>query len=506
MGNSDQIYYGYTADGGDEKTASEAITDKESSPNSSIRDSVVDWTPDEETRLVRKLDFIVMVLLGLGFFALQYDRGNIGNALTDFFFRDVGITQNQFNIGQQLLSAGIVLLEIPSNIVLYRVGPSIWISCQIVAFGLVATFQAFQKGLASYLATRLTLGLCESGFIPAGLFTITLWYRRKELAVRFACFFLANVIAQSSSGLVAYGILQMRGVSGLAGWQWMFIIEGLFTILVAGIFASLFPGTPANPVTLTGLRYFTEREVHIMRERIRLENPDGGARKSISMAQLKDTLTTWRIYPHLLLTICALAPAGVLWAYGPSLVVSYGYDRLKSNALVSVGGWLVIPVNVVVGLTADKLQKKSLIVIVGLFFWWGFCIGNLLIAATNNRNGKFAILTLSSAFATSWHPVNGSWLAANAKNPADRSIRMAMFIMSANASGIVGSQLFQAKDRPRYKTGWTVVVALISTAIVIAILNTISYWHANKKIERRRAAAGRGDGQEVVEGKAKYYI
>jgi hypothetical protein len=117
------------------------------------------WTPDEEKRVVRKLDSIVMPLLMLAFFALQLDRGNIGNALTDFFFRDVGITQNQFNVGQQLLSLGIVLLEVPSNFILYRVGPAKWIGVQIIAWGFVATFQAFQKGVAAFMVTRLLLGL-----------------------------------------------------------------------------------------------------------------------------------------------------------------------------------------------------------------------------------------------------------------------------------------------------------------------------------------------------------
>lgn len=92
------------------------------------------------------------------FFFLQLDRGNIGNALTDNFLKDVGITQFQYNIGQQLLSAGIVILEIPSNLMLYRFGPRIWISGQIFAWGLVGTFQAFQSGLGGFLSTRLLLG------------------------------------------------------------------------------------------------------------------------------------------------------------------------------------------------------------------------------------------------------------------------------------------------------------------------------------------------------------
>lgn len=158
--------------------------------------------------------------------------GNIGNALTDFFFEDVGITQTQFNVGQQLLSLGIVLFEIPSNYVLYRVGPSLWLSCQIFAFGLVATFQAFQRGVGAFMATRFLLGMCESGYIvsveamllvrltdkvgqPGGLYTITRFYKKDETSKRFSIYFIGNMFATATSGIIAYGILHMRGICGL---------------------------------------------------------------------------------------------------------------------------------------------------------------------------------------------------------------------------------------------------------------------------------------------------
>ena len=122
-------------------------------------------------------------------------------------------------------------------------------------------FQAFQKGQAAYLTTRLLLGyatyrhtshvvlaltisrLCEAGFIPAGLYCITMWYKREETSIRFAYYFVGNLTASACSGLVAYGMyvlltysfvlmttntyssLQMRGICGLAGWQWMFIVR-----------------------------------------------------------------------------------------------------------------------------------------------------------------------------------------------------------------------------------------------------------------------------------------
>lgn len=89
---------------------------------------------------------------------------------------DIGVTQNQFNVGQQMLSLGIVLFEIPSNMVLYRVGPGKWLTLQLFLFGTVSTFQAFQNSYGSFIATRFLLGITESGFIPGGLWTLSTWY------------------------------------------------------------------------------------------------------------------------------------------------------------------------------------------------------------------------------------------------------------------------------------------------------------------------------------------
>ena len=105
-------------------------------------------------------------MLALAFFSLQMDRGNISAVLTSTITKDLNITTNQINVGTQLLSAGIVLSEIPSNIIMQRIGPRVWLSGQLFAWGIVATFQAFVKSYPAFLVTRILLGFCEGGFIP----------------------------------------------------------------------------------------------------------------------------------------------------------------------------------------------------------------------------------------------------------------------------------------------------------------------------------------------------
>ncbi|KAK8215909.1 alternative sulfate transporter [Phyllosticta capitalensis] len=439
----------------------------------------VDWTEAEEKKLVRKIDLVLMPILILPFMALQLDRGNIGNAQTDNFLEDVGITQYQYNTGQQLLSAGIVILE------------QAWISLQIFAWGLVATFQAFQKGVGAYMATRLLLGLMEAGFIPASLYAITTWYKSSEMSVRFALFFFGNYIAQACSGLIAYGVLHMRGVAGLAGWQWLFIIEGLFTICTGFLYLAFYPKDRDDPRPFTGIKYFTAREQHILSARVIVDDPTkapSSKRKTISMQELKWSLSDWTLYPHVLLTICALAPTSVFTSYGPKLIMSWGYERLSSNALFSIGLWIQVVTAMIWGFWADKSKIRGIPVVAALLLWWAFTLGCRLAATSSDHTTRLAMIVLSLSWSIVWHPLNSSWLAINSRSPADRSIKMACIVMAANLAGIVGSQLFQTSDSPKYITGWTVVVVLNSLALSFGLLANAQYrilnWRAAKNVEK----------------------
>ena len=114
-------------------------------------------------------------------------------------------------------------------------------------------------------------------------------------------------------------------------------------------------------------------------------------------------------------------------------------------------------------------------VTLGLALWWGFALGSRLLIYSKDNHMRFGIITAAIACSSIWHPVNGSWMALNSRSSGERSITLAVFIMSANASGIVGSQLFQASDAPLYRVGWSVIVALVTLALVSSFVANIQY-------------------------------
>ncbi|KAM7205756.1 Major facilitator superfamily domain containing protein [Naviculisporaceae sp. PSN 640] len=464
----------------------------------------IDWTKDEERRAKRKLDLIIMPLLTLGFFCLQLDRGNISNAITDTLFEDVHITQNQFNVGQQMLSLGIVLFEIPSNMILYRVGPGKWLTLQLFLFGTVATFQAFMNSYGSFIATRLLLGITESGFIPGGLWTLSTWYTRSETAKRVMIFYFGNQFGQASSKLLATGILAMENVGGKPGWFWLFALMGAFTIFSGFILGFCLPDSFRNPCStfLPGKSWFTDRELHILQTRVLLDDPAKGKKKrKIDIGAFKRAFTNWRIWVHVFISLLNNGPQRAFDTYAPSIVTSFEFGKLRSNAMASVGLFLQLPTSFAFSWISDHFDLRGETVIAGLFCHLvGYIFNRSFTTFGNDRRGaKYFGVIWTQMFGTFSHPLNITWLSLTCEDSEVRALAMAMIIMGANIAGIYGAQIFRSEDKPLYLRGFSINLAIISTAIFLAIVRTVDDLIRGKRRKNKDLDGSSSDNAQTIE-------
>ncbi|KUI63014.1 hypothetical protein VP1G_10132 [Cytospora mali] len=469
--------------------------------------TTVDWTAEEERRIKTKIDFVLLPVLGVAFFALQMDRGNISNALTSTITTDLGIDTNQINVGTALLSLGIVLLELPSNVLLQKIGPHKWLSGQIIAWGLVALFQNFITNYAGYLVTRIILGLCESGFIPGALYTMSTWYKRDETSFRVSIFFLGNLLASALTSLIGAGILSMGDRDGIPGWRWLFIVEGAITIGVGLIFMLLLPPSVSDARPLIGLRkwsYFNERETYILKRRVLLDDPaktTGGLH--IRAHDVGKTVSNPRIVLHMLITLTAIIPVTAINTYGPSVIKSFGYTKVHANAMASVGSFIAVVVVLMLGWLCDKTGRKGPFVLFGAV-WSLIAFTCLRQSQTQNwdRGMKYAAVVFSMATNSVVHIVNVGWLSANCQDPRQRSVAMAAIVMSANAAGIAGSQVFRTQDKPLYLHGFTACLALSALNILEIIAQSVWYFVSNRKLAKTNAEAPviKGATDETADG------
>lgn len=154
------------------------------------------------------------------------DRTNIGNARLFGMEEDLGLVGSQYQIAVAVLFVPYVLIEVPSNLILKKFTPSKWLAFITVGWGIVSTLTGVVHNFAGLIATRVILGLLEGGLFPGLTVYLTLFYTKKEIALRIGYLFVSSALAGACGGLLAYGIGFMDGIGGQSGWRWVFILEG----------------------------------------------------------------------------------------------------------------------------------------------------------------------------------------------------------------------------------------------------------------------------------------
>ncbi|WP_429548144.1 MFS transporter [Paraburkholderia youngii] len=179
-----------------------------------------------EHSAVRKAARRFIPLLALAYFFNYLDRTSVGFAALTMN-RDLDLTATQFGWGAGIMFAGYCLFEIPSNLALYRFGARRWLARIMITWGLFAAATALAVGPKSFYAIRLMLGIGEAGFFPGVIFFLAVWFPPAYRTRVLAWFTVSTPLSSLVGGPLSAGLLHMDGVFGLAGWRWMFVVQGL---------------------------------------------------------------------------------------------------------------------------------------------------------------------------------------------------------------------------------------------------------------------------------------
>lgn len=186
-----------------------------------------------EPALVRKLDLRLLPAVTVLYLLSFLDRSNVANARVEGLATDLHITGDQYLTGLTLYFIGYVLFEIPSNIILKRTSPQLWLPTLTLGWGIVATLMGVTQNMAGFFVVRFFLGATEAGLFPGVVYYLSMWYKRRERQYRIALFFSAASLAGAFGGILAWAIAKMKGVGHLDGWRWIFILEGILTVVVS---------------------------------------------------------------------------------------------------------------------------------------------------------------------------------------------------------------------------------------------------------------------------------
>ncbi|KAG5749747.1 hypothetical protein H9Q70_007613 [Fusarium xylarioides] len=389
------------------------------------------WTFNEERKVIRKIDKRIMIFTCVMFMALELDRSNLSQAVSDNFLPDLKMDTNDYNLGNTVFKLSFLCAELPSQLVSKYLGPDRWIPMQLCLWSIVSAGQFWLDGRASFLACRALLAIFQGGFIPDGLLT---------LAVGISAWFLMPAGPTQTSGI-------LRGKNG----------------------------------------WFTEREERIMVNRVIRDDPSKGDmhnRQPITPKLLWASLKDYDLWPIYAIGLTFLIPATPPAQYFTLTLRGLGFNVLVTNLLtiphtiLSIGGLLLILY------LAEKWNERSLLGLAVKIWKLPFMIYLYVVdMSTVNRWVSFAVLTLLLGSPTA-HPIQVSWNSRNSNTVRLRTVSAAVYNMSVQSAGIIASNVYRKDDAPRYREGNKNLLAIIALNIALYLLTRTYYIWRNKSRDK----------------------
>ncbi|PPQ64326.1 hypothetical protein CVT26_002209 [Gymnopilus dilepis] len=450
-------------------------------------DPLARWTWREEKKIVRKIDLRIMVWAFIMFFSLELDRSNISQANADNFLNDLKLTTNDFNLGNILFRLCFLCAELPSQLVSKRVGPDVWIPCQMVLWSLVSLSQFWLSGKGSFLACRCLLGFMQGGFIPDVVLYLSYFYTKTELPIRLAWFWVSNYTSDMVSAFLATGILKLRGVNGKAGWRYLFLIEGGITLFVGLLsFALMPPGPTQTKAWYRPKGWFNEREEIIMVNRVLRDDPsksDMHNREGLTPWMIWEAIKDWRLWPIYALGVSHMVPVVPPQTYLTLSLRNLGFTTTQTN-LLSVPSIALGMIGLLVMAFVSEAINSRVAATVVLQFW---ALPLLIALYTFNSHTSqwayFAVVSLIAGYPYV-HPIQVAWASRNSYSVRTRTISASVYNMFVQTGAIISANIYRADDKPLYKRGNRDLIAICCMNICLYAMNFFFYRTINARREK----------------------
>ncbi|KAI1818417.1 MFS general substrate transporter [Poronia punctata] len=428
---------------------------------------------NNERKLLWRLDLVLIPWLCLLYLLAFLDRTNIGNAKVAGLTDDLGLSLGEYNITLTIFFISYSVFEPLTNVLLKRLRPSIFIPIIMFFWGASMTGMGFCYNYSGLLAARWFLGLAEAGLFPGVNYYLSCWYKRSEFGVRAAIFFSAAALAGSFGGLLAAAIEKMDGIGGLSGWRWIFILEGLLTVVIAVVSFWMVHDFPDEA------RFLSDDDRARVIRRLRMDQQSSAEHEEWSNRYLIAGLKDWKMWLGMAIYMGCDMPLYAFSLFLPTIIQEGGWGTSTIRTqLLSVPPYAAAALlTVVVGFVADRTRQRGLCnIIVSAIGIVGF----ILLIASNDPAVKYAGTFLGALGIYPCISNTITWMANNTEGVYKRGVVLGFVIGWGNLNGIVSSNIFF--DKPRYLEGHGVILAyMILFLFGGSILMTVLLRIENKK-------------------------
>lgn len=473
------------------------------------------FTAEEEARILRKVDLRIVFLIGVMSMVKAIDANSASNVKVlqvgepRNIINELGMTSNLFNWVGSIYGIAYIIFEAPSNLLLKRMTPHVWQGRIFFTWGIVQGCHAAVQNYHQLFALRFLLGMFEAGMFPGVMAHLHSWYRTEEMGKPVAWFFGISATSSIVGSLLCYGLSYANGVRGLSAWRWVYIVEGVFTVLFSGVVFFCLPDYPKSP---RSRRWLTPREQEFLEARL-AENAPRTSDPVFSAKEIKHTLGNWLIWSFLLSqTLVNLGGYALTW-YLPTIVTNLGFAALPKNQLLNIppaaatilgealSAWLLYRAFVV---------RPAMIMLI----MSGMVVCFVLFFTVDNRYGLYVACILGSAFYSTYFIPFWAWRSATLVGSTGTALTYGLQSGIAQLGGVIGPQLFQSRwAHNGYKNSF----AIAASFIIAAWLANIWTWyitrnteydvllHQRKVLKARRAGRVLADDDIRIFDERQYY-
>ncbi|TCD70507.1 hypothetical protein EIP91_003268 [Steccherinum ochraceum] len=412
----------------------------------------------KEWKVLAKIDYRVVPVLCVLYLLAFLDRVNIANAALFGLKEDLHLGGNEYNTALVIFFVPYVLFEIPSNALMKRFKPHVWLSGCMFMFGMVTCFQGLTQNYSGILATRFFLGLFESGMFPGCFYLLAMWYKRSEAQKRYSFFFSSTTLAGAFGGLLASAIGKMDGMRGYRGWRWVFILEGVLTCVVSAACFFLISDFPEEA------KWLTAEEKIFVQERLKEDVGHSQEHEKITVKSALSVLSDYKVILGGFMYFGLIIPAYGYAYFAPAIIQGLGHGSIQTQ-LLSVPPWAcAFGLAMSIAFVSDYLQHRFVFILIPMAVsFTGFII---LLVTKNNTNLQYGALFLAASGTYAAMPVIVCWFTTNLAGHRRRAVATAWQIGFGNIGGIIAAFAFLAKDAPRYITGYSLCVAFVCFSAV----------------------------------------
>lgn len=365
--------------------------------------------------------------------------------------------------------------------VLKRVRPSIWLSFLVLAWGIVMLCMGFVQNFQGLVACRVILGLCEAGFFPGAVFIITSWYKRSEVQQRLALFYTASAFSGAFSGLLAFAIAKLDGARNVAGWRWIFIIEGAFTVFIGLIVPFLIVDSPDRA------KWLSDDERLFIRTRLVSDGVITSTEEGdkFSWPLFFSAIFDWKVGAGIIMAWANSVPNAAFKFTMPQIIKQLGFTSSTAQLLTIPPYFCGGVAAYVTGRMADKFKWRFPF-IAGPLTLLTIALAVLFSLATKvkeNVGVLYFSIILAQIGTYPLLPCISAWTGNNLAPSWKRSIGLAWTLAAGNIGSLVGTNIFLDREAPRYSTGYGVSLGFICLGLATALALELTLKARNKSKE-----------------------